>query len=199
MSIFENLQGLSLDTKALIVLIVLLWGLSELRHFLRHRADQDTIQRLQTDQAPAEQAALEAQRLPEVSRGGAVTLGEMVPRGADAGQHFVGAITNRGPQVAEAIHVSASLGTIKAEVVDAPRRLPPHGAAAVDVRLPFGFLTSADVMTALRAGEVLRLRVTFADGSPQPRAFEQCFAFAVEPGGDQALRADWVSRRVPCP
>lgn len=200
MSIFESLQGLSLDSKALIVIMALVWTLSEVRHAIRHRADQRAIQRLQAEERWAERAILETHRLPEVTHGAALTLGEMAPRGAEAGQHFIGSIKNAGSLAAEDIQVTASLGATRATIVVAPRRLPPNSAAAaIDVRLPFGFVTSADVLGALQAGETLRVRVAFTDETASPHVLEQCFAFRLEAGEAEAPLQDWISIRVPCP
>jgi hypothetical protein len=199
MTIFESLQGLSLDAKVLMVMLALLWGLSEARHAIRHRADERTIGDLKAVATPTEGAMLEAHRLPEVSHGAALTLGDLVPRGAEAGQHFVGTIKNAGLQAAEEIQVTASLGAIEAVVVSAPQSLPPHSAGAVvDVRLPFGFHTFADVMAALTGGEILRLRIRFTDDGSTPRTLEECFAFSPEPSSARASGPDWVSNRVAC-
>jgi hypothetical protein len=199
-SISESLQGLSYGAKALVVIVVLLWGLSEVLHVRRHRDDRRTIPRLQAAETGEERATIAAQRPAGVMRGAALSLGAVVPRGAGAGQHFVGAITNTGPLAAEDIQVTASLGANRAAIVSAPERLPPDSAAAaIDVMLPFGFLTAEDVLAALEAGELLRVRVTFTDGTPAPRAFEECFSFRREPNGEPAMGRGWVSRRVPCP
>lgn len=199
-SIFESLQGLTLDTKALFAILAILWTISEVRHAIRHRADQHIIRRLQTGDDRAERANIETLRLPEVTHGAALTLGEMAPRGADAGQHFVGAIKNTGSLTAVDIQVTASLGATRADILAVPRRLLPDSAAAlVDVRLPFGFLTSTDVLSELHAGETLQVRVAFTDETAVPRVLEECFAFHLEPSDAGATMQHWVSRRVPCP
>lgn len=200
MSIFESLQGLSLDTKALIAILAMLWIISEVRHAIRHRADKRIIQSLQAGDQQGDRAILETRRLPEITHGAALALGEMVPRGVDAGQHFVGAIKNTGKLAAKDIEVTATLGTIRADIVSVPLSLPPNSAAAaIDVRLPFGFLNSADVLTELQAGENLRVRVAFTDETAASRVMEQCFAFRLEPSDAEPSMQNWVSRRVQCP
>ena len=67
MSIFESLQGLSLDTKALIAILAMLWIISEVRHAIRHRADKRIIQSLQAGDQQGDRAILETRRLPEMN------------------------------------------------------------------------------------------------------------------------------------
>jgi hypothetical protein len=199
MSLFENLQQLSLDIKVLLLIVVLVWGASEVRHARRQRADQHTIRQLQAEGTQLDGTRLELRRSPEMLHGAAVTLGEVVLRGSTAGQYFVGAITNTGPHPAEDIAVTAVLGTHKTEVLTAPRRLPAHSASsALEIWLPFGFLTDVTVQDALTRGERLRVQVRFTDPRAAPQTFDQCFVFSLEPSSSASADPTWVSRRVRC-
>lgn len=199
MSIFENLQRLSPESKLLLFFVMVLWVVSEVRHSRRQRADQRTILKLATHADFSDGAHLETQRSPEVSHGAAVTLGEVVLRGSAAGQYFVGAIMNTGLHPAEDIEVTAVLGVSKADVLAAPRWLPAHSdAAALEIWLPFGFLTADDVKAALTKGDLLRVGISFADRRQAPHAFAQCFAFSPMSAIAASLEPVWVSRRVPC-
>ena len=57
-------------------------------------------------------AILELQQMNGVKRGAAITLGGVEHIGPDAGQHFLGAIRNTGPYMAEEISVTAALGAM---------------------------------------------------------------------------------------
>jgi hypothetical protein len=200
MTIAESLQGLTRETQLLIILLLALWAASEVRHWLRHRADQRTIQQLQAPELWENRATLETQRVPGEPRGAALTLGDVVHRGASAGQPFVAVLQNVGPHGATDINVRARLGGHLAETVDAPENLPPDSAPEpLQVVLPFGFESHADVMAAMAAGEVLRVQIAFTDGTATRRSFEECFAFEPEPASQSAGAHAWVSRRVPCP
>jgi hypothetical protein len=41
MSVWESLQGLTFEAKATIAVAVILWVISEIRHWTQHRADQE--------------------------------------------------------------------------------------------------------------------------------------------------------------
>jgi hypothetical protein len=200
MSIFENLQHLSSDSKLLLIIVVLLWGISEVRHARRHRADQHIILDLKNRVDGRDGAHLETERLPEVVHGAASTLGEVVPRGSEAGQYFVGAIKNAGAHPAGDIAITAVMGTSKADVLTAPRWLPANSVAtALESLLPFGFLTADDVNAALTRGDLLRVKISFIDHWQSLHAFVQCFAFSSAPSIAGTLDPVWVSRQVPCP
>ena len=200
MSIFENLQHLSWDSKLLLVIVVLLWAFSEVRHARRHRAGQRIILDLKTRADSRDGARLETRRFPGVAHGAAVTLGEVVPRGSAAGQYFVGAIRNVGLHPADDITITAALGTNKADVLSAPRRLPAKSAAtALEIWLPFGFLTADDVNAALARGDLLRVKISFTDHRQSLREFAQCFAFSSAPAIPVSPVPVWVSQQMPCP
>lgn len=200
MSIFENLQHLSSESKLLLIVVVVLWGVSEVRHARRHRANRRTISALKTRMDGRDGAFLETHRLPGVAQGAAVTLGEVVPRGSAAGQYFVGAIRNTGSHPADDIAITAVMGTTKADVLTAPRRLPANsGATALEILLPFGFLTADEMNTALTRGDLLRVKISFTDHRQSLHAFAQCFAFSSGPAVPAALDPVWVSQQVPCP
>ena len=102
--------------------------------------------------------------------------------------------------MAEDIRVTASLGTMKGEVVNAPTILPPHSPLErLDVLVPFGVRTYADVMAAIKADDLLRVRIDFTDGTTSPVPVEECFAFQLEPTGEDGSGRHWVSKSVPCP
>jgi hypothetical protein len=199
-SIFENLQTLSLDTKALIGVVLICWLVSEVRHRVRHRADALVIQRLRSTAAGGDRALLEVQRPPGRMHGAALAAGKAIARGREAGQYFSTAIQNRGLLDAEEIEVSATLGSHNARVVSAPRRLQVSARVTpIELRLPFGFLTSDDVQRSLRAGMPLRLRVAYRDANKNAHLLEECFTFVHSPAEQDDPRSHWLSRRGVCP
>lgn len=64
MSIFENLQHLSPDTKALIAVVLMCWIVSEIRHRRRQRADTLVIQSLRSAATGGDRALPETRRQP---------------------------------------------------------------------------------------------------------------------------------------
>lgn len=199
-SIFENLQTLSLDTKALLAVMLICWLFLELRHRARHRADALAIQHLRSSAARGDRAFLEVQRPSGRAHGAALAVGNAIVRGREAGQYFSTSIQNSGLLEAEDIEVTAALGSHHARVVSAPRRLPVSPRKAhVELRLPFGFLSSEDVQRSLRAGTPLRLRIAYRDANTHAHLLEACFTFVHAPGEQQDLRGRWLSRRGVCP
>lgn len=200
MSIFENLQTLSLDTKALLAVMLICWLFLESRHRARHRADALVIQRLRSSAAGGDRAFLEVQRPPGHVHGAALAVGSAIARGREAGQYFSTTIQNRGLLAAEDIEVTATLGSHQARVVSAPRRLQVSTRMApVEFRLPFGLVSSDDVQRSLRAGIPLRVRIAYRDANAHGHLLEACFTFAYAPADQQDLRSRWLSRQGSCP
>ena len=199
MSIFENLQTLSLDTKALIAAVLICWILSEVRHRVRRRADADCIQQLRSTATGEDRALLEVQRPPGRVHGAALAAGKAIVRGREAGQYFSTAVQNTGLLEAEDIQVSAALGTHAVRVVSAPRRLHVSGRMApIELQLPFGLLSSDDVQHYLRTGIPLRLQIAYRDASMNVHHLEECFTFS-RASGEHGERARWLSQRDSCP
>jgi hypothetical protein len=176
---------------------ILLWAFSEIRHELRHRADQRRIADLAAGDLREKRAIIELQRSPRANSGAALVLGNVEHDGPTAGQYFTGYIRNAGPHMAEDIHVTAALGEMAADASSVPHILPPHSRPEpFDLLVPFGPVTYADVIDTIRAGEPLRVRIDFKDGTPAPDPVIECFVFRlVESGGGK----HWVSFQEPCP
>lgn len=200
MSIFENLQHLSLDTKALIAVVLICWLFSEVRHRTRHRADALVIQRLRSAAAGGDRALLETQRPLKSGHGAALAAGKAIVRGREAGQYFSTAVRNSGILAAEDIQVTAALGSHNVRVVSAPRRLQEAARMTpIELRLPFGLLSFDDVQRSLRAGVPLRLQIAYRDASKNVHLLEECFTFAYSPEEQRDHRARWLSQRDACP
>ena len=198
MSIFENLQHLSLDTKALIAVVLLCWLFSEFRHRARHRNNELLIQRLQSVDG-GDRALLEVRRPPGRLHGAALAAGNAIARGREAGQYFTTFIQNSGQLEAEDIQVTAALGTHRVRVVSAPRRLRASTRLApVELRIPFGLVGSDDVQRSLRAGIPLRLRIAYRDADKNAHLLEECFTFVHSPAEKQDPRAPWLSQSDTC-
>jgi hypothetical protein len=198
-SIFENLQHLSLDTKALIAVVLLCWLLSEIRHGKRRRSDAVVIQRLRSTAAGGDRAVLETQRPPGRVHGAALAAGKAIVRGREAGQYFSTTVQNSGVLAAEDIQVTAALGTHNVRVVSAPRRLQVSTRMTpIELRLPFGLLSFDDVQRYLRTGVPLRLQIAYRDASKNVHLLEECFTFALSPEGQQDHHARWLSQRGSC-
>jgi hypothetical protein len=200
LSIFENLQNLSLDTKGLIAVLLICWLLSEVRHGKRRRADAIVIQRLRSSAAGGDRALLEVQRPPGRVHGAALAAGKAILRGREAGQYFSTAVHNSGVLEAEDIQVTAVLGSHHVRVVSAPRRLQVSGRMApIELRLPFGLLSSDDVQRYLRSGIPLRLQIAYRDASKNVHLLEECFTFAHSPAEQHDRHGQWLSQRGSCP
>jgi hypothetical protein len=198
-SIFENLQHLSLDTKALIAVVLICWLLSEIRHGKRRRADAVVIQRLRSAAAGGDRAVLETQRPPGRMHGAALAAGKAIMRGHEAGQYFSTTVQNSGVLAAEDIQVTAALGTHNVRVVSAPRRLQVSTRMTpIELRLPFGLLSFDDVQRYLRTGVPLRLQIAYRDASKNVHLLEECFTFALSPEEQQDHHARWLSQRGNC-
>jgi hypothetical protein len=199
-SIFENLQTLSLDTKALIGIVLICWLISEVRLRARRRADAFVIQSLRSSAAGGDRAILKIQRPPGRMQGAALAAGNAIARGREAGQYFSTAIQNRGVLAAEEIKVTAALGTHNARVVSAPRHLHSSSRMApIELRLPFGLLSSDDVQRSLRAGIPLRLRIAYRDANKNAHVPEECFTFVHAPAQEHDPRSPWLSQSGTCP
>ena len=199
MSIFENLQTHSLDTKAHIAVVLVCWIFSEIRHRRRRRADGIAIQHLRSAATGGDRARLETQRPPGRVHGAALAAGKAVVRGHEAGQYFSTAVQNSGVLEAEDIQVTAALGSHHVRVVSAPRRLQVAARIApIELRLPFGLLTSDDVQRYLRAGIPLRLRIAYRDASKNVHLLEECFTFAHAPAEQHDHHARWLSQQGAC-
>ncbi|MFN8662189.1 MAG: hypothetical protein U0075_09880 [Thermomicrobiales bacterium] len=61
--------------------------------------------------------------------------------------------------------------------------------APIELRLPFGLLSSDDVQRYLRAGIPLRLQIAYRDASKNVHHLEECFTFARASGehGERAV------------
>ena len=200
MSIFENLQTLSLDTKALLAAVLLCWIVVEVQHSKRRRADAIVIQRLRSAVAGEDRALLETQRPTGRAYGAALAAGKAVVRGREAGQYFSTAIQNSGVLAAEDIQVTAVLGSHNVRVVSAPRRLQVSARTApIELRLPFGLLSFDDVQRYLRAGIPLRLQIAYRDASKNAHLLEECFTFANSPAEQHDHHTRWLSQRGSCP
>lgn len=200
MSIFENLQHLSLDTKALIAVVLLCWILSETRHRARHTADALLIQHLRSAAASGDRALLEVQRPPGRVHGAALAAGKAIARGREAGQYFSTVVRNHGELEAEDIQVTAELGPHTVRVVSAPRRLQVSTKLApIELRLPFGLFSSDDMQRSLRDGMPLRLRIAYRDAGKNIHLLEECFTFVHSPEDQHDRRTRWLSRRDACP
>src|SRR5215217_7799366 len=118
MGIIESFQHLNLGEQiGVATFVVAAAGLIvQLRTFWLDRSD-----RLRT-----ERANLVLERPKSQLEGAAVFLGPVATTGEKAGQHFIGAMRNEGPHVAEEIEVTASLGRIGVVVASAPKWLPPY-------------------------------------------------------------------------
>jgi hypothetical protein len=200
LSIFENLQHLSLDTKVLIAVVLLCWLFSEFQHRRRRSADALVIQRLRSEVAGGERAFLEVQRPPGRMHGAALAAGRAIGRGREAGQYFTTVVRNSGEYEAEDIQVSAALGSHPVRVISAPRRLKVSSRMApVELRLPFGLLSSDDVQRSLRDGVPLRLRIAYRDAARNRHVLEECFTFVHSPADQHDARAPWLSQSDVCP
>lgn len=200
MSIFENLQHLSLDTKGLIAVVLICWVLSEVRHRARHRTDAIVIQRLRSAAANGDRALLEVERPPGRVHGAALAAGKAIVRGREAGQYFSIVVRNDGELEAEEIQVTAAFGSHNVRVVSAPRRLQVSTRMApIELRLPFGLLGSDDVQRSLRAGVPLRLRIAYRDAGKNMHLLEECFTFVHSPAEQHDKGARWLSQRDVCP
>ncbi len=200
MSIFQNLQSLSLDTKALIAAVLICWLISEIRHGKRRRADAVIMQHLRSAATGGDRALLETRRPPGRVHGAALAAGKVNARGREAGQYFSTVIHNSGLLEAEDIQVSAALGTHAIRVVSAPRRLQVAGrTAAIELRLPFGLLSLDDAQRYLQTGIPLRLRIAYRDAGKDMHLLEECFTFVHAPAARQDSRARWLSQRGSCP
>jgi hypothetical protein len=198
-SIFENLQHLSPDTKALIAIVLMCWIFSEVRHRKRRRADTVVIQRLRSAAASVDRALLETQRPPGRAHGAALAAGKAIVRGRDAGLYFSTVVRNSGVLAAEDIQVTAALGSHHMRVVSAPHRLQVAARMApIELRLPFGLLSFDDVQRYLQAGIPLRLQIAYRDASRNMHLLEECFTFAHSPAEQHDHHAQWLSRRGAC-
>jgi hypothetical protein len=199
MSNWESLQGLPFEAKAAIAIptlvVVILWVVSEVRHEIRHRADQRRIARYEAADLREKRAIIELEPARSQTWGAAMILGDP----ETAGQHFTGAIKNAGPHFAEGIRVTGRFGGIDAQTIKAPKILPPHSAAEpIDVMVPLvpGVRTHEDIMGMIRAGESLQMRIDFVDGTPTPDPIHQCFVFRLEQTDGRST--NWVSYAESC-
>ncbi len=200
MSIFENLQSLSLDTKALLAAVLICWLISEVRHGKRRRADAAIIQRLRSAATGGDRALLETRRPPGRVHGAALSAGNAIARGRRAGQYFSTAVQNSGVLAAEDIQVSAAMGSHAIRVVSAPRRLQVAGRTApIELRLPFGLLSLADAQRDLQTGIPLRLRITYRDADQNRHLLEECYTFIHAPAAPPDDQAGWRSQLASCP
>jgi hypothetical protein len=199
-SIFENLQHLSLDTKGLIAVVLICWLLSEVRHRNQRRTDAVVIQRLRSAAAGGERALLETLRPPGRAHGAALSAGKAIVRGHEAGQYFSTTVQNSGVLAAEDIQVTAALGSHNVRVISAPRRLQVAARMTpIELRLPFGLLSFDEVQRYLRAGIPLRLKIAYRDASKNVHLLEECFTFALSPEEQRDHHAKWLSQEGSCP
>jgi hypothetical protein len=198
-SIFENLQHLSPDTKALIAIVLVCWILSEIRHRKRRRADSVVIQRLRSAAAGGDRARLETQRPSGRAHGATLAAGKAIVRGREAGLYFSTVVQNSGVLAAEDIQVTAALGSHNVRVVSAPHHLQVAARKApIELRLPFGLLSFDDVQRYLQAGIPLQLQIAYRDASRNVHLLEECFTFAHSPAGQHDRHARWLSQRGAC-
>ncbi|MDQ2654668.1 MAG: hypothetical protein M3Z20_16670 [Chloroflexota bacterium] len=199
MSIFENLQHLSPDTKALIAIVLVCWIFSEFRHRTRRRADTAVIHRLRSAATGGDRALLETQRPPGRAYGAALAAGKAIVHGREAGLYFSTVLQNSGGLAAEDIQVTAALGTHTMRVVSAPHRLQVAARMApIELRLPFGLLSFDDVQRYLQAGIPLRLQIAYRDASRNVHLLEECFTFAHSPAEQHDHHARWLSQEGAC-
>ena len=100
--------------------------------------------------------------------------------------------------MAEAIRVTASLGDLAARATKAPENLGPHSTPEpLELVVPFGAMSHADVAPLISAGVPLQVQVNFADGTPDPEPLVRCFAFRLEDVDDSGGKT-WVSHEEPC-
>jgi hypothetical protein len=194
MGIWQQLQNLSFGEKVTTLLAVagLVVALVALVRQVRIDA------RVRASELRERRAIVKLERAESVNRGAAITLGGVVHKGAAAGQYFFGAIKNDGPHMAEAIRVTASLGNLAARATKAPETIGPHSTREpLELVVPFGAMTYADVAPLISAGTPLQIRVDFADGTPDPDPLVRCFTFRLEDVDDAGGR-DWFSHEEPC-
>ncbi len=196
MDIWESLQGLTFEAKATIAIPLIAVVLIESRRELAYRADRRRIARCDAADLREKRAIIDLERPRSPTRGAAMTLGDVVHTGPTAGQHFTGAVRNAGPHMAEGLWVTANLSDVDAQTVTAPETLPPYSPAEpVDVMVPIGVFTYADIMGMLTAGESLEVRIDYVDGTPAPEPIYRCFVFRLEHGNGGT---DWVSHPESC-
>jgi hypothetical protein len=200
--IWESLQGLTFEAKAAIAIptavATILWVASEIRHEIRHRADQQRIARYEATDLREKRAIIDLERPRSQNRGAAMILGTVETTGSKAGQHFTGLIKNAGPHFAEGIRVTGSFGGMGTQTITAPTILQPHSAAEpIDLMVPMvpnGVVTYDDIMDMLHAGDALQVQIDFVDGTPAPEPLYRCFVFRLEDVGGM----NWVSHPVSC-
>lgn len=200
MSIYENLQGLSLDTKGLLAALVICWLLLEVRHGVRRRADALIIQRLRLALTGGDRAFLETEAPTGRAQGAALAAGKAVTRGHEAGQYFSTVVQNSGVLAAEDIQVTAAFGSHKVRVLTAPSGLQVSTRVApIELRLPFGLLSFDETQRHLLAGVPLRLQIAYRDASKNAHLLEECFTFARPSAERDDRHVPWTSQRSTCP
>jgi hypothetical protein len=194
--IWESLQGLTFEAKATIAIPLIAVVLLEIRREFAYREDRKHSARRDAADLLEKRAIIELERARRQNSGAAMILGNVVHTGPDAGQHFTGEIRNAGPHLAEGIRITASLGGIDAQIVQAPTNLRPYSPAEpIDVMVPIGVFTYADIIGMLEAGDSLDVRMDYVDGTPAPDPIYRCFVFRLEQGNGGT---DWVSHPKAC-
>ena len=208
MGIWESLQGLPFEAKAAIAIPTIVAGvflaISEFRHETRHRADQERIARYDAADLREKRALLDLEPARGQTRGAAMILGSVDHDGAATGQHFTGVLKNEGPHLAEGIRVTADLGGIEAQIINAPKILHPREVAPIDVMVPMETFTYADIIGMIRADQPLRIRIDYVDGTSAPAPIFRCFVFRLiddeGPADSKGKKGKhWVSSLEPCP
>jgi hypothetical protein len=196
MGIWESLQGLTFEANATIAIPLIVVMLIEVRRELAYRADRQRIARRDAADLREKRALIDLERPRSQNHGAAMILGNVVHTGPAAGQQFTGRIRNAGPHLAEGIRITASLGGIDAQTIQAPKTLPPYSPAEpIDVMAPIGVFTYADMEGMIRAGEPLEVRIDYVDGTSAPAPIYRCFLFQLEQAGGGT---NWISHPEPC-
>jgi hypothetical protein len=200
MTIVEWFQGLEFGEQiGILTFAVATIGVGfQIRSYRLDRAEQRRAERHEAQDRRAILVLESAGPRQEAVGWAAFTLGNVIHDGQMAGQHFVAALRNDGSHMADNIHVAASLGDLSATVISAPQRLPPYSPpASIDLLVPFGTLTYADIMERIRNESALRVRIDFTDGTSSPAPLDQCCVFRL--GQTEGGGTNWVSYREECP
>jgi hypothetical protein len=125
MGIWESLQGLTFEAKATIAISLIVVVIFEIRREFAYRANRQRIARRDAADLREKRAIIDLERSRGQNYGVAMVLGDVVHTGPAAGQHFTRSIRNAGPHLAEGVRQTASLGSIPAQTIKAPKTLPP--------------------------------------------------------------------------
>ena len=195
----EWFQGLEFGKQiGLLTLVVATIGVGfQIRSYLLDRAEHVRGERRDAADLREKRAIINLEPARSQTWGAAMILGNVEHTGPKAGQHFTGFIRNAGPHLAEGIRVTGSFGGIDTQTIKAPTILPPHSAAEpIDLMVPTGSVTYAEIMDMIRGGLSLQVRIDFVDGTPAPEPLDRCFVFRLEETGGGGT--NWVSHPAPC-